>query len=541
MNQEQNHNEFDDQFKQMLDGHEMNGTDELWDEINQTFPEIDSENENRRKIVFLKWFSAGAVLLFLMSVFYYEWKLNTIEQKYDQLIVEMNPNSSENEDELSSSKNITANNDSNSDKIDSTVDNAASSAINNKSVQSVAEKDKETIPKSNSGIKASTFSNPKTNKYVTSTPSSKQSGPVQGQTTVPQTHTTEEISSSKADVANNTIEVALLDNGTTQKEGLQNDSNNLESQESEIFLNYNDSLLSEKIGQDSVPDTSPYKVDSLNTSVDSLITESIQVKDSIPEKKKKPKIKPENRFSGTIFISPDYSYRRLTDNHDYTIPNATAQDLNSVEKGKLTYSGGVKINYALTNKTSVYSGIQYHRYRQSLNTDISANFLDTTNGNLILTTSLGKIDFNANSGESGGNEGGTEDILSFQSVQSISSFTLPIGIQYSFDLSKKQKLYLQSEFNLNFILSGNSTLILSKKAGGNEAEDRSLNKQKIQGLAKTNIGVAFGIGYELEMNKKLSLILNPIFKTALTPVNTNYSVKSYPYSFGFHTGLKLKL
>ena len=64
---------------------------------------------------------------------------------------------------------------------------------------------------------------------------------------------------------------------------------------------------------------------------------------------------------------------------------------------------------------------------------------------------------------------------------------------------------------------------------------------KIIGLKKFYLSGMAGVGLDYNFYKNLSADFSPTFRFALNPINRGIPVKSFPNSFGFSMGLKLKL
>jgi hypothetical protein len=62
----------------------------------------------------------------------------------------------------------------------------------------------------------------------------------------------------------------------------------------------------------------------------------------------------------------------------------------------------------------------------------------------------------------------------------------------------------------------------------------------IQGLKKTYFNAFAGVALEYNVSKKIALNITPVSNFALSAINKDAAVKSYPNSFGVAGGVKIK-
>jgi hypothetical protein len=65
--------------------------------------------------------------------------------------------------------------------------------------------------------------------------------------------------------------------------------------------------------------------------------------------------------------------------------------------------------------------------------------------------------------------------------------------------------------------------------------------KNLQGLEKVYYNGMAGIGIGYSLTKKVSIIFDPVFRFALSSINDEDRLKSYPVSIGFLTGIRLRL
>jgi hypothetical protein len=563
MSQEQDHNEFDKLFKQRLEGYEMSGSDELWDSIEGNFTEIDAEKKQNRKFIFFKWLSAGLIVLLLSTVTYYEWRLNskisiasntiantiisenekvsnseenrnpfsvdsTIEYSNQTLALSPNHESLDTSDELKRQNQISKNQ-SNTPHLVENVNSSSPVIIdqeqksgarvnssNKKSSSSIIENKKIAVASPQSSI--STVSK---NIYSSNSTSDETSLPLQ----LDSGHLSENrISSNANDISNDFVPSEAVN---------------------PILANTNN-LDSNRIPTDSIYTTSDSHQNNLVSNDSLLPKENIQENETISEidpERNKTKSSILNHISIMPYFSPEYGYRRLGESSENSVTDKSLNDFVDQEKGTFSFSTGAQFNYALNKNFSIFTGIQYSKHRQKFNSNGATAIVDPVSKNYSLRSSFGTMIFNESQIENPSDITviGNRAELSFTSIQTITSFKIPIGITYGFNIHPKQRLFLQSGLLFSFTTKSTSILNLGENNGGGDRQEGGINIQNFQGIKNNNLDLSFGFGYELLLGQRFYIILNPTFRTAISPIHNQYGIKTFPYSFGLITGLKIQL
>lgn len=252
------------------------------------------------------------------------------------------------------------------------------------------------------------------------------------------------------------------------------------------------------------------------------------------------KVSPLKKISVTIYASPEMAYNRLDDDKIEEVRalagNRPPDDRHKIKKEEqrtTSFSSGILVDYRFSRQWSIQSGI-------SLNQKLSETapkpvFAELANDGLIKFRNncvfgssyiLPKSGRTINIGDSAMAEA-TRNKL----------FYVGIPINISYHISKdKFSINPNVGTTLNFLVDQVVKTSLTDSIGSEKQESKIIN-----GLKPTYISAHIGIDFSYLLTNKLSLTVMPTATMALTSVNENSSVRSYPNSFGIRVGLKIHL
>jgi len=192
-------------------------------------------------------------------------------------------------------------------------------------------------------------------------------------------------------------------------------------------------------------------------------------------------------------------------------------------------SFGVKVNYQLSNKFFIQSGVNkvelaYNTKNVNAQISTSKNALNNMNTNksgVILTPIRG--------GQVGGGSELNKSGISGDLNQSIEYFELPIEMKYNL-YDKKIGLNLVGGFS-TLILSNNSVSIIAQNDVTDLGDANNLNDLNFSG----NVGVDL----DYKISKSWYLNVAPMFKYQFNTYSNN-SGDFKPYYFGLYSGLNYK-
>jgi hypothetical protein len=252
-----------------------------------------------------------------------------------------------------------------------------------------------------------------------------------------------------------------------------------------------------------------------------------------------------SRWSVTAMASPTYYLRPELSS------NEIANQINSSEQSKISYSGGVSFGYKISKKLSIQSGLYY----SSIGNEVSGIYsfagfkpYDYTKGdhNFEVLTSSGRI-YTENTDVFLLDNWGdrvltryTNDVfdpskanlsyLNNSLFQNFSYLEMPVILRY--------KLVDKSiDFNL---IGGLSYNLLVNNTVQTVIDGSKYNIGKTAGLNTFMVSSSMGMGIEYDLSEKFSLNLEPTFRYYINPFGELPGLKTHPYSFGVFSGLSFK-
>lgn len=260
-----------------------------------------------------------------------------------------------------------------------------------------------------------------------------------------------------------------------------------------------------------------------------------------------PEAKSRGKWQIGASISPQVSYRDVASSDIFQ-----NMKVNNSESAKLTYAGGIRLNYSATKRLSVESGIYYNQmgvnigdYRNfSYARYQEMDYAPTANSNNVvsISNSMGSVvtkdealflsDYAANEA--------IADYHMLQPNELLVNETSVDGFTQTFE-------FLEVPFNLKFLLIDRSLQV--QLVGGistNFLVSNTFNAATAAGLEEigrvdnvnwVNYSGNAGIGFAYEIFQNFSFNLEPRFRYYLNSINTPELPVTRPYTFGVRTGV----
>ena len=257
--------------------------------------------------------------------------------------------------------------------------------------------------------------------------------------------------------------------------------------------------------------------------IDSSINSDAAISNSYFNPSKIPEQSSKYKFSVLGFFSPEFFSSKLSDNN--TNDNQNTENYSDSESPDFSYTTGLKIGYLISQKFNIYTGLTYSSFSYSIKPR-TLYAKQTTNGETqyILATSSGETPLSA----SPTLQVGDSVKLGSSSIQRLQYIATPLLCQYQIS-RKRFNYYVFAGISSNFFIAGKTEV--SYENLGTESTT------KIEGLRKIYFAGIIGAGLNYTISQKFSILVEPTFKKAITSINRNTPISSYPYSFGLGIGL----
>jgi len=248
----------------------------------------------------------------------------------------------------------------------------------------------------------------------------------------------------------------------------------------------------------------------------------------------------ETKWAVGAQFAPVISYRDLSINYENqqgSIINDNESQLNNTEEALLSYAGGVDVNYHVSKRWSIQSGLYFSRIGQVNNNAL--NFKQEDNQYLLysINTSTGNINI---AFEKVPNDVrkinppkdtiGSVDIGNVKIIQNFDLFEVPVMVKYKV-LNKRFGINLSGGLSPAYLVKNNTYL---------EVESNKYDIGSSENLNSMIINTTFALGFNYGITKKLSINFEPTFKYSLNPINKNSEFDYHPYYFSWYTGIRYK-
>lgn len=231
------------------------------------------------------------------------------------------------------------------------------------------------------------------------------------------------------------------------------------------------------------------------------------------------------RVSIGLYATPQYSFRLLTANSAYAVPDIGIEYFNDREKGAFSFTAGLQLYYSLNNKWKLSTGAEYSTYSQNMELNGFDFKQDNQNGYYVYT-SVGKDNLTIHSSVP------VSDSEFIKSSKVYSFINIPLGIEYSIT----NHFFVNGSFVYSLLVSSDVNWKAEDFNG-----DFSVSTDNISGINTHNFSVMLGIGYKKTFGSKFSVVVNPQVSSFVTPFTSEMPVKTYPFAAGLNIGLRYKL
>lgn len=241
-----------------------------------------------------------------------------------------------------------------------------------------------------------------------------------------------------------------------------------------------------------------------------------------------------SRFAATVFFSRDFVSNRLAmdgfGNHER---ERDRDEIKRTENASSSYTTGVLAEYAINNNWSIQSGLTISKTTIDIEPKtIYAKPDDFGNVKFRFNCSAGYSFLSLKTGMPPSNGDSLHALESSNTTQYVG---IPITVKYNISPGKF-RFSAMAGISVN-ILSNQKIKTVIANGGNNE---KSVINE-INGLRPSYFSGLLGLGLDYSLTKNVALSLIPNARIALTSINKDAPVRSYPQSFGLGAGIRFQL
>lgn len=237
-------------------------------------------------------------------------------------------------------------------------------------------------------------------------------------------------------------------------------------------------------------------------------------------------------------FAPVVSYRDISINYENqqgNYINDNESQLNNSEDALHSYAGGIDVNYHVSKRWSIQSGLYFSRIGQVNNDALNFKQEDGQYQLFSINTSTGSVNIAFEKVPNDVRKVNPPkdtlesiDIGNVKIIQNFDLFEIPVMIKYNV-LNKRFGINLSGGLSPAYLVSNNTYL---------EVENTKHDIGSSDNLNPMIFNTTFALGLNYGITKKLTINFEPTFKYSLSPINSNSEFYYHPYSFSWYTGIR---
>jgi hypothetical protein len=222
-------------------------------------------------------------------------------------------------------------------------------------------------------------------------------------------------------------------------------------------------------------------------------------------------------------------------NISHSIKSSEIPETSADEKALLSFSGGFNVNYHLTNRWSIESGLFYSQHRQMADNIVSSSIYGTYDEMTVYTPDGIRYIKPSDAVQPGNSKiigtalGETYYSLDLDYISNFEYIELPIILRYKI-IDRKLGLDVHSGFSTNFLIANRSSVIYNDNDLWSGSEDA---------ISPMLYNATIGLGLNYDIFNNFSLNIEPTFRYSIITSKTN-SLLRYPYSFAVFAGFSFR-
>jgi len=238
------------------------------------------------------------------------------------------------------------------------------------------------------------------------------------------------------------------------------------------------------------------------------------------------KMRFKDRLSVTPFFSQEFAGYSLADND---LTGVNGQEIEERERNVFSASLGFYINYKISKRWILQSGISYSWSNSNIDSGTSYAVIDNRGNIQYKLNTISGYGYLKPASLTQPNVG--DSVYTAKSYSQLHYITVPLVLSYHIPL-KRFSLLIGAGTSFN-VLTGAE---LETKTYGQSVPEKEYSVN-MMGLKKINFGMLVKLDIEYHFNSKMGINIIPCFKNTLSPINLESAVTAYPYNFGIGVGV----
>ncbi len=237
------------------------------------------------------------------------------------------------------------------------------------------------------------------------------------------------------------------------------------------------------------------------------------------------KIRFKDRLSITPYFSQEFAGYSLTDND---LTGVNGQEIEERERNVFSASLGFYINYKISNRWILQSGISYSWSNSNIDSGTSYAVIDNQGNIQYKLNTISGYGYLKPASLTQPNVG--DSVSTAKSYSQLHYITVPFILSYHIPL-RRFSLLIGTGASFNMLTGAE----LETKTYGQSVPEKEYSV-KMMGLKKVNFGMLVKLDIEYHINSNVGINVIPCFKNTLSPINLESAVTAYPYNFGIGVG-----
>ncbi len=238
------------------------------------------------------------------------------------------------------------------------------------------------------------------------------------------------------------------------------------------------------------------------------------------------KIRFKDRLSVTPYFSQEFAGYSLTDND---LTGVNGQEIEEHERNVFSASLGFYINYKISKRWILQSGISYSWSNSNIDSGTSYAVIDNRGDIQYRLNTISGYGYLKPASLTQPNVG--DSVYTAKSYSQLHYITVPLVLSYQIPL-RRFSLLVGAGVSFNMLTCAE----LETKTYGQSVPEKEYSVN-MMGLKKVNFGMLVKLDIEYHFNSSLGINVIPCFKNTLSPINLESALTAYPYNFGIGAGV----